>query len=61
MTEGLMSDPESLRAAARFYLREYERAVSQKDKKYFAEYAFELAQMAEALERAIIDPIRIEA
>jgi hypothetical protein len=56
-----MSGPESLRAAARFYLREYERAVSQKDKKYFAEYAFELAQMAEALERAIIDPIRVEA
>lgn len=56
-----MSGPESLRVAARFYLRESEHSVGQKDKKYFAEYAYELAQMAEALEREIIDQIKIEA
>jgi hypothetical protein len=47
-----MSGPEKLRDAARFYLRECTGAVSQRDKEYYAECAFELAQMTEALERA---------
>ena len=50
-----MNGPDRLRDAARFYLQESEQAGDQKDKEYFADCAFELAQMAEALERALLD------
>jgi hypothetical protein len=48
-----MTGPERLRDAAKFYLREFQRAANQKDKEYYAECAAELAQMAEALEHVI--------
>ena len=50
-----MNGPDRLRDAARFYLYESARADDQKDREYFADCAFELAQMAEVLERALID------
>jgi len=50
-----MNGPDRLRDAARFYLQESAQAGDQKDKEYFADCAFELAQLAEALERALLD------
>ncbi len=50
-----MNGPDRLRDAARFYLQESAQADDQRDKEYFADCAFELAQLAEALERALLD------
>ena len=53
LKEALMHGPEKLRDAARLYLLECRSASNHKDRCYFAECAFEFAQMAEALERSI--------
>lgn len=50
-----MRDPTQLREEARLHLRAYASASDQKMRERHAERAFELAQIAEAIERAGID------
>lgn len=53
-----MLHPERLRAAARFHLRACAATADPNMKERHAEHAFELAQMAEAAERAAIETDR---
>jgi len=55
-----MRDPAALREEARSYLRACRSASDRTMKEHYAVCAFELAQMAEALERTELDKAGID-